>query len=141
MSYSMQKAVNHLCALWLGCASVIAIAADAESGLEALIPAVAKAGIVITTEPLRGNTADIEINGKRVASIGVDQVYKGLFDPGKIVINVKGGKAEIEAQPNKEYVFEIAMLPSTTGFMLFGLVGSSAMANYSIVLKDTRDLK
>jgi len=100
----------------------------------------ARASIVITSEPLRGNMADVEINGKRVAAVGPDQPYKGLHEPGKIVITTKGGRAEIDAQPNKEYEFEIVLKPSTSGFLAFGLVGSSSMGDYPISLKTTRDL-
>ncbi len=99
-----------------------------------------KASIVITSEPLRGNKAEVEINGKKVASVGPDDPYKTTVNPGKVVITTKGGRAEIDAQPNKEYVFEIVMKGSTGGAIMFGLVGSSAMADYPITLQSTRDL-
>ncbi len=99
-----------------------------------------KASIVITSEPLRGNKADVEINGKKVASVGPDDPYRTMVDPGKVVVTTKGGRVEIDAQPNKEYVFEIVLKGSTGGFMLFGLAGSSAMADYPITLQSTRDL-
>ena len=100
----------------------------------------AKASIVITSEPLRGHMADVEINGKPVAAVGPDRSYKGLHEPGKLVITTKGGRAEIDAEPNKEYEFEIVLKGSTAGFLMFGLVGSSFTNEYPISLKTTRDL-
>ena len=94
--------------------------------------------IVIKTEPLRGQTIDVKINGQRVASMDGDQVYSGVFASGNIIITVPGGKAEFNAEANKEYTFEVALVPSTSGFIMFGLVGSSSMATYSITLKETR---
>ena len=101
----------------------------------------AKAGIVITSEPLRGYTADVEINGKRVAAVGPDEPYKGLHEPGKVVITTKGGRAEIDAEPNKEYVFEIVLKTSTSAALMFGLIGAQLSAEYPITLKTTRDLQ
>ena len=81
------------------------------------------AAILVTSEPLRGNTPSIEINGKRVGSIGVDQPYKASLEPGKTTVSIKGDKVEFNAEPNKEYVFEVAMRePSGASVFFFGLV-------------------
>ena len=54
-----------------------------------------KARIVIKSEPLGGAgvTADVEINSQKVASVGVEDTYSGVFSPGKIVVTVKGVEA------------------------------------------------
>ncbi len=97
--------------------------------------------IVIKTEPLRNNTIDIKINGQKVATMGGNEVYSGVFSPGWILITVQGGEAKINAEANKEYVFEIAFVGSTSGFLLFGLAGSSMSATYTITLKNTSDIE
>jgi hypothetical protein len=101
-------------------------------------PSEANAKIAIKTEPLRNNKIDVEVNGRRVASMEGNQVYSGVFVPGQMLITVPGGKTEFQAEANKEYLLEIALIPSNTGYLLFGLMGSSAMATYSITLKETR---
>ena len=98
----------------------------------------ANAKIAIKTEPLRNNRIDVEINGRRVSAMEGNQVYSGVFAPGQMLITVPGGKAEFNAEANKEYLLEIALIPSNTGYLLFGLMGSSAMATYSVTLKETR---
>ena len=85
--------------------------------------------------------ADVEINGKRVAAVGPDEPYKCLHEPGKVVITTKGGRAEIDAEPNKEYVFEIVLKTSTSAALMFGLIGAQLSAEYPITLKTTRDLQ
>ena len=97
-----------------------------------------KASIVITSEPLRGHKADVEINGKRVVAVGPDDPYRTLHEPGKVVITTRGGRAEIDAEPNKEYEFEISLKGSTGGFLAFGLAGTSYTNEYAITLKATR---
>lgn len=122
-------------------AAIVFMFAIPAASFAADTPLTGKSGIVITSEPLRGNSAEVAINGKRVAAVDPDQPYKALHDSGKIIVTTRGGRAEIEAQPNKEYVFEITMKPSTAGFVLFGLVGSSSMGDYPITLIQTRDLQ
>ena len=42
-----------------------------------------------------------------------------MYDAGKIVITTRGGRAEVDALPNKEYVFEIVMKGSTAGAVMY----------------------
>jgi hypothetical protein len=120
----------------------IAPAADALQAAAA--PPGANAKIVIKTEPLRNNKIDIEITGQRATSMEGNQVYATLVAPGAIAITVPGGKpeskVEFNAEANKEYVLEVALVPSTAGGFLFGVIGSSAMATYSIALKETKTI-
>ena len=106
------------------------------------VAAAGKARVVITSEPLGGlgAKAEVEVNGQRVASVGSDDPYSGEFTPGKMVVTVEGGKAEFNAEPNKEYLLEVALVPSTGGAFAFGLVGAMSMGTYKITLKETRDV-
>jgi hypothetical protein len=115
------------------------------AGLAAVASAPAelgKARIVITSEPLGGEgvTADVEINGKPVASVGVEDKYSGVFFPGKIAVTVKGDKFEFDAEANKEYALEIALVPSRGGFFLFGMAGAMSMGTFKLTLKETKPL-
>ena len=101
-----------------------------------------KARVVITSEPLGGvgTKAEVEINDQRVASVGSDDPYSGEFTPGRMVVTVNGGKVEFNAEANKEYLLEVALVPSTGGAFAFGLVGAMSMGTYKITLKETRDV-
>ena len=135
-----------LCAVFSGVTAIgcllmptLTAAGDSSGGLLDMLAG--KTGIVITTEPLRGNKVDVDINGKRVVTIGVEETYRGSFEAGKLVVTVKGDKLEIDAQPNKEYVLEVAMRPpSGASYFFLGVIGSSMTAEYAIALKATRDL-
>ena len=110
----------------------------------------ANATIVIKTEPLQNHTTYFEINGQRGATIEGNQVYTALIAPGPILITVPGGKAESKAEFNaeadKEYVFEVALLPIPVYFGL-GLIGElvrlaahEPVIAYSIALKETKSI-
>jgi hypothetical protein len=140
--------MKHLLAFsFLSICTIVFCASSSSEVLNALGPAATptssaasepNAKIAIKTEPLRNNKIDVEINGQRVASMEGNQVYSGVFAPGQMLITVPGGKTEFNAEADKEYLLEIALIPSNTGYLLFGLMGSSAMATYSITLKETR---
>lgn len=94
------------------------------------------ARIVITSLPLRGYSADVSINGSRIASVGPDTPYRGEIAPGKTVVTVEGGVVEFVAKRDHEYVLEITMIPPGTAATLFlGLLAPGS--GYSIALKRT----
>jgi hypothetical protein len=97
--------------------------------------------IVIKTEPLRGESTEVKINGQKVATMEGNQVYSGIFSPGLVLITTKGGEAKINAEANKEYVFEISFVGSASGFALFGLAGSGLNATYPVTLKATSNIE
>jgi tetratricopeptide (TPR) repeat protein len=123
------------------------VAADAAPLSEAASRANAK--IVMKTEPLLNNTIHVELNGRRIATMEGDQAYAGVFSPGRMRITVPGEipEASIEfiAEPNKEYLFNIALIssPSIPGFFRFGFIGALvAMGDvaYTIALKETGEI-
>jgi len=98
--------------------------------------ATGSARIVITSLPLRGYSADVSINGSRIASVGPDTPYRGEIAPGKTVVAVEAGTVEFVAEHDHEYVLEITMIPPGTAATLFlGLLAPGS--GYSIALKRT----
>ena len=114
----------------------------ADSRLLSESPSRINSKIVIKTEPLRNNKIDVELNGQRLKAMEGNETYSAVVSPGKLRIAVPGDKPEARvefvAEANKEYLFNVALVGSTSGGFLFGIVGSSAMATYSIELKETR---
>jgi len=53
---------------------------------------------------------------------------------------VKGDKFEFDAEANKEYALEIALVPSRGGFFLFGMAGAMSMGTFKLTLKETKPL-
>jgi hypothetical protein len=98
--------------------------------------ATGNARIVITSQPLRGYSVDVSINGKKVAAVDQYRPYHGEIAPGKTIVAVEGEGIEFDAKPNHEYVLEITMIPpSTAATLFFGMLAPPS--GYSIALEKT----
>ena len=107
-----------------------------EIGEHVVHAATGNARIVITSQPLRGYSADVSINGRKVAAVDPYTPYQGEIAPGKTIVTVEGEGIEFDAQPNHEYVLEITMIPPSTAATFFlGLFAPGS--GYSIALKKT----
>ena len=102
------------------------------------------AKLTIRTEPLMNRTVEIQLNGQLITSLEGRQTYSGIFSPGKARITVPGdkpeGTIEFNVEPNREYIFGVELIASTSGAFAFGLIGSIAMGTFSIALKETREM-
>lgn len=96
--------------------------------------ATGNARIVITSQPLRGYSADVSINGKKVAAVDQYRSYQGEIAAGKTIVAAEGEGIEFVAKPGYEYVLEITMIPPT---IATSLVLGVLAPKYLVTLKKT----
>ena len=92
--------------------------------------------IVVTSQPLRGYSVDVSINGQKVATVNPYRPYRGEIPAGETRVAVEGKETKFIAKPGHEYVLEITMIPPSDATALFlGLFAPPS--GYLVTLKKT----
>lgn len=115
-----------------GCATTHPGVVQSPSSIQAP-PGKAKVVITRNTDALfLGVQARIDVSGDRVAELWRGESYTGVLQPGKVILSTDAWStpgrfmAHFNAEPDKEYVFEISPRGGHYATLVFfGIVGSA----------------